>query len=143
MKQLAYMMIAMLTLGACDIYTSDNGDLDGYWQLHTVDTLSTGVTCDMRDSMKYWSYQTDLLYLTDRTEDVNNIFMRFEMKDGQMTVSNPIIDKRDSFDIVLKDYDILRHYGIHDVPETLRIVELTSGRMVLENRLLRLYFRKY
>ena len=29
-------------IAACDIHTSDNGYLDGYWQLKSVDTLSNG-----------------------------------------------------------------------------------------------------
>ena len=45
---------------ACDIHRSDNGDLDGFWQLKSVDTLSTGGTCHMRDSMRFWTFQATL-----------------------------------------------------------------------------------
>ena len=60
-----------------------------------------------------------------------------------MTLTNPIIDLRDSSDLVLTDTTFLRHYGIHDMPETLKVVTLNSSTMILENRVLRLNFRKY
>ena len=132
----------MLAFAACDIHTSDNGDLDGYWQLRSVDTLSGG-TCDMRDSMKFWAFHADLLQMRDIHEDIRNIFMRFDISDNVMTLSKPIIDWRDSSDMVLKDYTMLRHYGIHNVPETLKVITLNSSTMVLENNVLRLNFRKY
>ena len=51
MKKLLYIFIFTLAVAACEIHTSENGDLDGYWQLHKVDTLANGSSCDMRDSM--------------------------------------------------------------------------------------------
>lgn len=36
------------------IETSDNGDLDGYWQLSQVDTLANGVQVDMTSSKVFW-----------------------------------------------------------------------------------------
>ena len=51
MRKLLYLIITFMMIIACDIHRSDNGDLDGFWQLKSVDTLSTGGTCDMRDSM--------------------------------------------------------------------------------------------
>ena len=63
MRKLLYIFFVLLMFAACDIHTSDNGDLDGYWQLRSVDTLSTGGTCDMRDSMRFWSFQANILFV--------------------------------------------------------------------------------
>jgi hypothetical protein len=60
-----------------------------------------------------------------------------------MILSDPIIDLRDSSDILFTDTTILWHYGIHDIPETLKVITLNSSTMVLENRVLRLNLRKY
>lgn len=143
MRKLLYIFAFLLLLTACDIHTSDNGDLDGYWQLRSVDTLSNGAVCDMRDSMKFWSFHASLLHLRDNKEEIKNVFMRFLIADKTMTLSEPIIDIRDSSDMVLTDHTMLRHYGIHRVPETLRIITLNSSTMILENDVLRLNFRKY
>lgn len=134
----------LLMLAACEIHTSNNGDLDGYWQLRSVDTLSSGMSCDMRDSMLFWSFQDNLLHVRDNKEEkLDKVFMRFTLSDKVMTLTNPIIDLRDSSDLVLTDTTFLRHYGIHDMPETLKVVTLNSSTMILENRVLRLNFRKY
>ena len=34
--------VMMLTLSSCEVETSQNGDLDGFWHLEQVDTLATG-----------------------------------------------------------------------------------------------------
>lgn len=131
-------------LASCEFRTSDNGVLDGYWQLSSVDTLANGSSCDMRDSLRFWGFQVHLLQLRDNKNDtINPIFMRFNINGERMTLSNPIIDLRDSSDIVLKNYSELMRYGIHDVPENLTIVKLNGSTMILENRVLRLNFRKY
>lgn len=144
MRKLLYIFTMLLMLAACDIHTSNNGDLDGYWQLRSVDTLSSGMSCDMRDSMLFWSFQDNLLHVRDNKEEkLDKVFMRFTLSDKVMTLTNPIIDLRDSSDLVLTDTTFLRHYGIHDMPETLKVVTLNSSTMILENRVLRLNFRKY
>ena len=144
MRKLLYIFTMLLMLAACDIHTSNNGDLDGYWQLRSVDTLSSGMSCDMRDSMLFWSFQGNLLHVRDNKEEkLDKVFMRFTISDKVMTLTNPIIDLRDSSDLVLIDTTFLRHYGIHDMPETLKVVTLNSSTMILENRVLRLNFRKY
>ena len=144
MKKIIYIIASILTIASCDIRTSDNGDLDGYWQLRSVDTLTTGSSCDMRDSLRFWSFQVHLLHVRDNKEEkLDKVFMRFTLSDKVMTLTNPIIDLRDSSDLVLTDTTFLRHYGIHDMPETLKVVTLNSSTMILENRVLRLNFRKY
>ena len=41
MKRLIFVLTICMALVACDIETSGNGDLDGFWQLRQVDTLAT------------------------------------------------------------------------------------------------------
>ena len=96
MRKLLYIFTMLLMLAACDIHTSNNGDLDGYWQLRSVDTLSSGMSCDMRDSMLFWSFQGNLLHVRDNKEEkLDKVFMRFTLSDKVMTLTNPIIDLRD------------------------------------------------
>ena len=47
------------------IDTSDNGDLDGYWQLSQVDTLANGVQVDMTSSKVFWGVQGKFLTMLD------------------------------------------------------------------------------
>ena len=49
-------------LCSCDkFHVSDNGELDGFWQLTSVDTLANGRSADMKEKMIFWAVQTDLL----------------------------------------------------------------------------------
>ena len=130
-------------IAACAIHTSDNGNLDGFWQLKSVDRLSTGGTCDMRDSMRFWGFQANLLHVRDNNEKIMKVLLRFNHTDNMMILSDPIIDLRDSSDIIFTDTTLLYHYGIHDVPETLKVITFNSSTMILENRVLRLHLRKY
>ena len=143
MRKLLYLIITFMMIIACDIHRSDNGDLDGFWQLKSVDTLSTGGTCDMRDSMRFWGFQANLLHVRYKNEKTENVLFRFNHTGNIMILSDPIIDMRDSSDLILTDTTLLYHYGIHDVPETLKVVTLNKSTMILENRLLRLHLRKY
>ena len=61
MKKLLFLVpLAAILCLSCELETSDNGDLDGFWQLKQVDTLQGG-TKDMRGSGVFWAVQTDLL----------------------------------------------------------------------------------
>ena len=40
-----FFAVLVFTLSSCEIETSQNGDLDGFWHLEQVDTLATGGTC--------------------------------------------------------------------------------------------------
>lgn len=55
MKHFLFFIIGIgLLLTSCDIETSDNGDLDGYWHLVRVDTLATGVSSDLSETRVFW-----------------------------------------------------------------------------------------
>lgn len=42
----AGLLMALGSLSSCTLESSDNGDLDGYWHLESIDTLATGKTGD-------------------------------------------------------------------------------------------------
>ena len=41
MKKILYIFSTLLLFCSCDIESSKNGDLDGFWHLERVDTIST------------------------------------------------------------------------------------------------------
>lgn len=52
-------------LMSCDLETSDNGKLDGFWHLERIDTLATGRALDMSGEKVFWSFQVNLLQLQE------------------------------------------------------------------------------
>lgn len=139
-----YYIIGVILLTACgEFELSDNGHLDGFWQLSTVDTLQTGRSADLRADGLTWSFLDALLELRDTRKVHQDIIMDFQHTGGQLRLSAPYLVDRDAGDIVIEDIGLLQPYGILAREEVFRVVELTSGKMVLESDLLRLHFRKY
>ena len=52
-----FFAVLVFTLSSCEIETSQNGDLDGFWHLEQVDTLATGGTCSFADKRIFWGCQ--------------------------------------------------------------------------------------
>jgi hypothetical protein len=137
-------------LTACDFETSNNGDLDGYWQLKQVDTLATGGSADMRTSGLFWSVQVNLLETRDNKNANINIYWRFEKTGDRLRIWNPIANNRAISDSIVKDPATCAGYYIQATPmadgnleSVLLINKLNSDDMVLSNNSYRLHFRKY
>lgn len=140
MKRLVYIMALAAMLGSCTLETSDNGDLDGLWQLYSLDSLATGASADMRGSHVFWAVQCQLLEARSRETQV---LFRFNNTGDSLFLSDPYINDRDSSDIKVTDAAILAPLGINSLGEHFGIKALGSDKMVLEAPTLRLYFRKY
>ena len=143
MGQLAFSLVS-----CSDFHTSDNGRLDGRWQLTQTDTLANGRSEAMRARMIFWSVQSRLLKMED-LHDLNvnrchvGIFFHFEQKDGRLRVYEPVADHREISDSIVTSVETLRFYGLEHLDETFNILQLEDSRMTLENKSLRMYFRKY
>lgn len=140
MKLLAYTAALAIALGSCTLETSNNGDLDGLWQLKSLDSLATNVSVDMRSSKVYWAVQHRLLEA--RTPELPVLF-RFGVVGDSLFLSEPYINLRDSSDIKVTNPTLLAPLGINALEEHFGIKTLNSDNMVLESSTLRLYFRKY
>ena len=130
---------------SCDnFHASDNGVLDGFWQLTNVDTLATGRSGDVRQLMIFWAVEANLLEIRDllSTEHIN-VFFRFKRQGNQLTLSDPVADNRPISDSIVTQVNTIRYYGLSHLTETLKILRLDSKKMTLESERLRMYFRKY
>ena len=43
----AFVAISMFAFSSCELESSDNGKLDGFWHLESIDSLENGKTVDM------------------------------------------------------------------------------------------------
>lgn len=147
MKHLSHIVIVVLLslLSACDkFHTSDNGALDGYWQLTTVDTLASGHSADMRDKLIFWAVQTDLLEMRDRANLQHiSVLFRFRHEGNTLTLSEPIANNRIISDSIVTNPATLYGYGLTHLTETLQVLHLSSSSMTLQSEYLRMHFRKY
>jgi hypothetical protein len=145
MKKMLFPLVLAAMLGAaCDnFHASDNGKLDGFWQLTAVDTLKNGVTVDVREKRIFWAVQANLLEIRDISGNGINVFFRFSHQGNSLILSDPVADKRIISDSTVTDASTIRRYGISQLRDTLQVLQLTDEKMTLESRLQRMFFRKY
>lgn len=147
-RRIALFVAAGLTaLAACDDFqASDNGKLDGFWQLTQVDTLQSGRSEDVAKRMIFWSVQADLLEmkdLHDMTHAYHGIFFHFSHEGDRLRIYDPVIDNRMISDSIVAEERTLWFYGVYHLEEAFQVLQLEAKKMTLENERLRMYFRKY
>ena len=129
---------------SCELETSGNGDLDGFWHLVQVDTLQTGGVNDTSKELFFWSFQVNLLEFSDRSYQIPIFMARFNHENGQLKVTQPCLYNRDEGNEMVTEENVkdISPYGLNALEETFRVEELSGSRMTLSNGTLRLYFKK-
>lgn len=133
--------LSLIFLYGCELETTDNGDLDGYWHLEQVDSLAGQRSVDYGQSHIFWSIQFELLQLTN-LED-NTIVYKLDYNNRQLTLANPCMFDRADGDTLVTNVEVLRPYGVNSLQESFKVVSLESRKMILESPVLRLHFKKY
>ena len=133
--------LSLMFLCGCELETTDNGDLDGYWHLEQVDSLAVQRSIDYGQSNIFWSIQFELLQLSN-LED-NTIIYKLVYDNRQLTLANPCMFDRADGDTLVTNVEVLRQYGVNALQESFKVVTLESRTMVLESPVLRLHFKKY
>lgn len=140
--------IAVASLSGCDIETSDNGDLDGFWHLERIDTLATGGVKDMSNEVVFWSVQAKLMH-TQGSAAQGSFYFRFNQTADSLVVSSPYADHwhqdngDNGGDIPVTDPSAFSEYGINSLEEHFAKESMSGSRMILKSDMLRLYFKKF
>lgn len=142
MKYLSMFIVLMFCLSACELETSHNGKLDGWWLLTAVDTLPTGGHANVEAQQCTWAFQGRLLELRDVPGQRGDYLLSFVQHGGDLLLSHPYLSARDSGDIAVQTPQPLHPYGIQTLSERFSIITIDRQRMVLTSTSLRLYFRK-
>ena len=146
MRKIVYILTLCVTLVSCELETSGNKELDGYWQMSEVDTLSTGGVADTREALIYWGVQGKLLQIrfSENGKYLGEGFMfRFNREDDFLTLSSPILHHLYKTDEPVKDVEVLKPYGIFNLEEVFYLEGLNDDVLVVSNDNLRLHFRRY
>ena len=137
------LLMLSLVLNSCELETSDNGKLDGFWHLERVDTLATGRSCDLSGQLLFWSVQMRLLGVSDKNYKLESVFFHFEHANGTLRIYDPHEDERMEGDPAIDDASVLAPYGINSLDETFNVERLTGSGMVLTTDELRLVFKRF
>ena len=142
MKYLSILFAFILCLSACELETSHNGKLDGWWLLTAVDTLQTGGHANVEAQQCTWAFQGQLLELRDVPGQRGDYLLSFAQHGDDLLLSHPYLSARDSGDIAVQTPQPLHPYGIQTLSEQFLITAINRQRMVLTSASLRLYLRK-
>jgi hypothetical protein len=141
MKKILILFAALvtITLGSCTIDASDNGDLDGNWQLMRVDTIGGG-SKDTKNWQIFYAVQFRLLSVSAYSYPVGNggFMFHFDHTADSLKLSTAAADGSNMYDL-----KTIEPFGLTSLNEHFKVQLLNSDNMVLESKKLRLTFRKF
>ena len=143
MKKITFLFAAFLLLTSCEIEFSNNGKLDGFWQMIAVDTLATQHTSNLKTSGRTWAFQGRLLEMRDTKGGYSDLYFSFEHRGDSLFLDSPYLSDRDADDIKITDINIVRPYGVNGLKEGFEIESLSNNKLILRSKTLRLLFKKH
>ncbi len=147
----ALAFLFLMFFASCELETSKNGDLDGFWHLESVDSIDTGHTVDMSKLHVFWGVEHKLIAARETDGKCNERFyFRFEQTSDSLTITKAYFDHGhqdrgdDGGDIPVGEItDDLRYMGINHLPEGFKKEALDGNKMILASKTLRLKFKKF
>ena len=144
------MVASAWSLSSCDLERSDNGDLDGYWHLESIDSLENGHTADFSKEYVFWGIEYKLISTRVTNTNQERLYLRFEQTSDSLKITQAYLDHghqdngEDGGDIPVEEVtDDLRFYGINNLPEGFYKEALDGSKMILRSKTLRLKFKKF
>ena len=143
----AFVAISMFAFSSCELESSDNGTLDGFWHLESIDSLENGKTVDMSKLHVFWGIEYKLIAATQYDNNTERMFFRFEQTSDSLKITQAFINhghQDNGGDIPLTEVtNDLRYYGINNLPEGFAKEALSGSKMILRSKTLRLKFKKF
>ena len=143
----AFVAISMFAFSSCELESSDNGKLDGFWHLESIDSLENGKTVDMSKLHVFWGIEYKLIAATQYDNNTERMFFRFEQTSDSLMSTQAFIyhgDQAIGGDIDLTEVtNDLRYYGINNLPEGFAKEALSGSKIILRSKTLRLKFKKF
>lgn len=143
-KILFSLITILFALASCGdlLEHSQNGELDGYWKLTTIDTLATGGQKSVSEQSLFMAVQGKIMMLNDRNNGDEYVF-QFNHADGHLKIFDARQSNRGKGDPLLTDPEGLRPFGFNNLEEDFTVEKLTGGKLVLNDGTLRLHFIKF
>ena len=98
---------------------------------------------DMTDQLKFWAVQSKLIEMSDHDGKYEAIIFHFERQDDSLFLSDAHINDRMQGDPVAEAEWQVEPYGVNSLAPRMRIVSLSSGKLILSNQIVRLNLKKF
>lgn len=141
-------IVCVTTLASCTLEASDNGKLDGFWHLVSIDTLANGRVGDLSESRVFWGIEGKLIYAKNIYTNSDGYYFRFTQTSDSLVLKEPYANHwhedgtAEGGDIPVTDASVLAPYGINGLEDHFLIEALSGGKMILKSNTLRLMFKK-
>lgn len=141
MDKIKYFTIILLIgfFTSCEVHTSNNGDLDGNWQMVQMDSVVSGKVTNMKGSGIFYAVYVHLLQVHGAGTQIS---FHFKHSGDSLELYSPYADYGQN-DQPVEDVSVLKPYGINRLREVFHVDALSSSKMILSTQEVRLYFRKY
>lgn len=149
-KTLSSLLIILVCVACGKI--SQNGDLDGRWQMTDLYQRSQPeAVFDIHHPKKaerlYWDFQLDLLCMRSYESLINGhtseTTARFTHSGDHFAITDTYIHFRDRDSLLSETTTALESYGIHGNRAQFRVARLNSSSLILVNATDSLVFRKF
>lgn len=146
MKKYTYILITLLTVvlvSSCESYQI-HGDLDGFWQVKSIENKQTGEVTHCKGDI-YYSFQRELVLIS---------YVSPNIPTGQMKENYVAYFSHENDSISMSDFRIyldregkqaplskLTKFGLYDTFNTFRVEKLDKTSLILnsENTLIRMH----
>lgn len=145
MKIYTIMALLALVLTSCESYLV-NGDLDGFWQVTSIEEKQTGDITRCKGDI-YYSFQRELV-LVSCTQSINPTGQMKENYIAYFTHENDTIAMTDFRVYLDKDgrqapLQNLEKFGLYELYNVFRVEKLNNKVLVLNSSKSRITLRKY
>ena len=150
-------LLAMSLSTGCD-KMPDNGQLDGMWQLMSIETAD-GHILDVKEQQHYWSFRLRLVQFTaSRAIDTDKFYAHFSREGGNIVLKDFCQEARyekdtdDNVWVSSEEAELLHPWGVYGqtdeddsqkIKATYRVEALSDTRLVLKSDQARLTLRKF
>lgn len=147
-KSFIYIALMAFLLSSCEFEMSNNGDLDGLWQMTEMQRYGNTLKedelkiKDMRSEGILWAVNFNLLQTNSNAINYS-VFFRFNKANGKLTLHGARIENFHEAERLINDVDSLKPFGVYNIKESFTIEELDSKSMILVSDSARLVFRHY
>ena len=148
MKRYTYILIILLAVvlaASCESYQI-NGNLDGFWQVSSIEEKETGNISDC-DGDIYYSFQRELVLIS---------YVSPNIPQGQMKENYIAYFSYENDSIYMSDFRIyldregkqaplskLTKFGLYDTFNTFRVEKLDKTSLILNSKEARIILRKF
>lgn len=141
MKKIIFLLTILLSLSSCSVEMTNNGDLDGFWQMYEMQ-VDGGEIKDMRNTGNTMGVNFNIMSFREGG-NYDCIYCRFDNDGTYLRIYDFRVGKHDITDLPVEDPSTLNVFGIFSLDEKFKIETMTSSSMILRSERALLKLRKY